>query len=141
MEWTRLLKADERKDMMDFMSQNHNKDFAEVGSFFYDLKNKKLFLVDSIPVQDAPAFNNKKTTRKLHPRVWFENDMQGNYMDCPRGRVFYNTKSKIFEVLVGSWAKEVSNLLDLVKTRFNLQNEQCELIYDSHWDIGQGFDD
>ena len=135
---TRVLKEEERKVMMDFMSQNHNKDFAEVGSFFYDFKNKKLFLVNSIPVEDAPSFDNKKTTRKLHSKVWLENNMKGDYMDYPRGRVFYNTKSKKFEVSVGTWAKEVNALLDLIKIRFNLQNKPCELIFDSCWDTEEG---
>ena len=138
------LRADDRKDIMDFMEQQQHKSYAEVGTFFYDVANEKLMLTDSLPVNSAPSFGlgkTKKTTRKLHPQVWNENDMEGNYMDCPRGRVFYNSTNNIFNIMVGKWAENYPNLLNQVKKRFHLENENCQLQYDEHWDIGNGFFD
>lgn len=136
------LKSNDQKDIMDFMKQQLYKSEAEVGTFFYDVNLKKLILTDSCPIDIAPSFGlgkNKKTTRKLHPQIWKENNMEGDYTQCPRGRVFYNIDSNSFDIAVGKWVENVPNLLDLVKNRFHLQDQKCELKYDSHWDIGNGF--
>ena len=141
MKFVKIL-VDDRKEMMDFMEQQLHKTNAEVGTFFYDITNEKLFLTDSISVNDAPSFGFgkiKKTTRKLHPQIWNENEMSGNYMQCPGGRVFFNENEKTFDVMVGKWAEKYPQLLEQVKKRFHLENENVQLCYDSHRDIGNGF--
>ena len=67
--------------------------------------------------------------------------MTGDFTMTPRGRVFYDNTTKSYEIMVGHWADEYPNLLNLVKQRFNLQNEKCELKYGEHWEIGNGFDE
>ena len=52
---------------------------------------------------------------------------------------FFNEKEKIFDVMVGKWAEKYPQLLEQVKKRFHLENENVQLCYDSHWDIGNGF--
>ena len=141
MKYVKVLKDEERKEIMDFMESNLHKTNAEVGTFFYDIKNRKLFLVDSMPIQDAPKFGltDRRTTRKLHPDVWNDNDMPGDYMQTPRGRVFYNANDNSFDIMTGKWANEYPELLNQIKKRFHLENENVQLKYDEHWDIGNGF--
>ena len=159
----------DRDEMMNFMEQQLHKMNAEVGTFFYDITNEKLFLTDSILAKEAHNVgivnisdkqvalinlkdkdyfkthfnidikNVEKTTLKTHLQIWNENEMSGNYTQCPRGRVFFNENEKVFDVMVGKWAEKYPQLLEQVKKRFHLENENVQLCYDSHWDIGNGF--
>ena len=141
MKWTEL-EPEERKEMMSFMENQLHKSEPEVGTFFYDVTSDKLFLTDSVSVEQAPSFGLgklKKTTRKLHPQIWNENDMKGDYTLCPRGRVFYNVQDNNFDVMVGKWAEQYPNLLNQVVKRFHLEGQNVQLKYDEHWDIGNGF--
>ena len=138
--WVRLAKTDE-KELVDSMRLRRNLSNPEVGSFFYDLKNNKLILVDSMPMKNAEVNGGGlKTTDKLHETVWLENDMSGDFRDIPRGRVFYNPKTKTYEVIVGDWADEVNNIDGLVKRRFHLENENVVIKKGTHWNLGEGFE-
>jgi len=123
-------------------SQLQNKNKPKVGSFYYDIKNKNLFLVDTLLTEKAyDPGNGIKTSDKLHKEIWQDNGMNGNYMDTPRGRVFYNVNKNEYQIMVGDWIKDTPNLKDIVIQRFNLQNEKVEVIEDEHWNIGNGFED
>lgn len=131
----------ERADIMNNMKKHLGEKKPEVGSFYYDLENKKLMLVDSMPTELARENDNGiKTTDKLHIDIWEENGMSGNYMDYPRGRVFYNTKTDEYEIMVGQWANQANNVKDLVVKRFHLEGQKVNIKQDNHWDIGNGFD-
>lgn len=132
---------EERDSVMAEMKRHLGERKPEVGTFYYDIKNKKLMLVDTIPTELArDSGNGIKTTDKLHKDIWNENDMDGSYMDTPRGRVFYNTKTNEYEIMVGDWLKDAPNIKDLVVKRFHLDNEKVVVKQDDHWDIGNGFD-
>ena len=58
---------EERDTIMTEMKRHLGEKKPEVGSFYYDLKNKKLMLVDTIPMELArDSGNGIKTTDKLH---------------------------------------------------------------------------
>lgn len=140
MAWTKLIESEEQ-ELVDSMRARRGLNNPEVGSFFYDMQNKKLMLVDTIPMKNAETNGGgKKTTDKLHENVWFENDMTGDFKDTPRGRVFYNVKTETYEIMVGDWADEVSNIEELVKRRFHLENENTIVMKGSHWNLGEGFE-
>lgn len=131
----------ERESVMAEMKSHLGETKPEVGSFYYDIQNKKLMLVDTIPMDLArDSGNGIKTTDKLHKTIWNENDMQGSYMDTPKGRVFYNSKTNEYEIMVGDWVKDAPNVKDLVIKRFHLENQKVVVKQDEHWDIGNGFD-
>lgn len=132
---------EERDIIMNNMRSHAGERKPEVGSFYYDLKDKKLILVDTISMEKATETDNgTRTTDKLHMDVWEENGMQGNYMDMPRGRVFYNSKTNEYEIMVGDWVKDAPNVKELVIKRFHLENQKVVVKQDDHWDIGNGFD-
>ena len=62
------------------------------------------------------------------------------YENKPRGRVFY--KDNKFVITVGSWINKDENykVIDLVEKEFDLTNEDTEIVEDSHWDIGSGWE-
>ena len=132
---------EERDIIMNNMRSHAGERKPEVGSFYYDLKDKKLILVDTISMEKATETDNgTRTTDKLHMDVWEENGMQGNYMDTPRGRVFYNSKTNEYEIMVGDWVKDAPNVKELVIKRFHLENQKVVVKQDEHWDIGNGFE-
>ena len=69
----KLIKSQE-DELVESMRQRRGLTNPEVGSFFYDLDNHKLTMVDSIPTKYCPTNGGgKKTTDKLHEDIWFEN--------------------------------------------------------------------
>ena len=101
----------------------------EVGTFFYDIEKKKLILTDTISTELARDLGNGiKTTEKLHEEVWLENDMEGNYMNIPRGRVFYDSKNNEYEIMVGDLLNKVSNIKESVVKRFHLENQKVVIL-------------
>ena len=120
---------EERDVIMAEMKSHLGERKPEVGSFFYDLKNKKLMLVNTIPTELArDSGNGIKTTDKSHKKVWLENDMEGSYIDIPRGRVFYNSKINEYKIAVGEWLKDAPNIKELVIKRFHLENQNLVVI-------------
>jgi len=126
---------------------------ACVGIFWYDKKAGELFGVNKAYACEL-AFNNNgyKTIRLLHRSFWKEQYHKAkakgekgsiylipDYTQIPRGRIFQREADNVFEIRAGKWVEEVGNLLDLVKSEFNLETEKVEMIYDKHWDIGHGW--
>ena len=143
MNFTKISKNKEQ-EMVDYMKSNINKNPAQVGTFFYDTTKDKLFLVDTMSTEYAPTFGSgkgKRTTDKLHRDIWADEWMVGDFTMTPRGRVFYDNATNSYEIMVGHWADEYPNVLSLVKKRFHLENEKCELKYGEHWEIGNGFNE
>ena len=141
MKMIKLLKASE-DELVESMRQRRGLTSPEVGSFFYDLENHKLVMVDTIPMKYCPSNGaGRKTTDKLHEDIWFENDMSGDFKEYPRGRVFYNEKTNKYELMLGDWAENIqAEVLEKVKTRFHLENEDVEVKFAIHWNIGEGFE-
>lgn len=137
----KLLKANE-DELVESMRQRRGLVQPEVGSFFYDLDNHKLTMVDSIPTKYCPTNGGgKKTTDKLHEDIWFENDMSGDFKDYPRGRIFFDDKTKKYELMLGDWAENIQQeVLEKVKKRFHLEEESIEIKFATHWNIGEGFE-
>jgi hypothetical protein len=116
--------VDEHNDFINIMSEGlHNKD-PKVGIFWYNPKNNKLVDVITESLDCKDTINYKKFISE----------------NKPRGRVFY--KDNKFLITVGSWINEDENYkaIDLVEKEFDLTNEDTEIVEDSHWDIGSGWE-
>ena len=115
---------DEHNDFINIMSEGlHNKN-PKVGIFTYNPKDNKLVdvIAKSLDCKDIINYKNIINENK------------------PRGRVFY--KDNKFLITVGSWINENENykVIDLVEKEFDLTNEDTEIVEDSHWDIGSGWE-
>ena len=144
-------------DLMTCMSEL-NKDLDSdssdcyVGPFWYSPVDKKCYGCRKVSLGEASSFTSNngityKTSRYLHKDIWkllgkkYPNEKRytGNYMNFPRGRVFWYEDEGIV-VNVGSW---FSNLQDIDSAKqaiieeFELP-ENVQFIEDEHWDIGRG---
>lgn len=147
---------EEHNTFIDIMKEGlHNKD-PKVGIFWYNPKQNVLFGVVALSLNDkgVTTCSNGKTCKILHKKKWaieyrnlkFKEHRDntfpyiGAYEDKPRGRVFY--KDGKFNITVGSWINENENykVIDLVEQEFDLTNEDTEIIIDSHWEIGSGWE-
>ena len=146
------LSAAERKEVIASMSGNlENQEGPKVGIFWYDETGDELFGVTAAYVGELP-FNDhrKKTVGTLHKSWWkkqqerakaknqFASIFLKDYTLIPRGRIFQRDNGT-FELMCGSWINE--HIIELVKDEFNLTNVPLEVIVDSHWEIGQGWDE
>jgi hypothetical protein len=132
---------DDISEIMDHMrSFDDNPSF--VGFFWYDSENNELFGVRTIPVNQAPTFNGKKTYNQTHKSYWQrelhrsskDKRIKGDYTMTPRGRV-YQLQDKTFEIYVGNWIdKYQAELTELIKEEFNI--DEFMFVIDEHWDIG-----
>lgn len=138
------------------MSENlHNKE-PKVGIFWYNPDRNELFGVVKLTL-DSPEVSTCSrglTCKILHKQVWQkelrrlkykekqENTFPyiGRYEDKPRGRVFY--KDGVFQITVGSWINDHENYraIELIEKEFDITNEDTEIVEDSHWDVGCGWD-
>lgn len=143
MKFIKLVESEE-KQMMDFMKSNEKRSVPSVGSFFVNPKNKHLFLIDKIDYNKAPQFQNglekgtRRTTERRHPDIWNDNYQEGEYEQTPRGRVFYDDLGKYFIIMTGEWINDYPNIIEEVKEKFNLKNQDVRQGYNKHWDLGQG---
>lgn len=120
----------EHNDFIEIMSEGlHNKD-PKVGIFWYNPQRNELFGVVALSLNDQ---NVTSCPNGNFPYI-------GAYENKPRGRVFY--KDNKFLITVGSWINENENYkaIDLVEKEFDLTNEDTEIVEDSHWDIGSGWE-
>ena len=117
---------------------------------------KKLIGVVSVSVQSLMAtkkFTSYISCDELHQDVWKKKfnyqkyhggngPYVGDYKNIPRGRIFYNSKTNEFDIMVGSWIKEGDNIfcIDLVKNEFNLNDQKCNVKVGIHWEIGMGWE-
>lgn len=141
--------------VMSLMASNRGKDSEpKVGIFWYNRANDSLFGVVSHRLSDytkANASEGRITCSEMHEDVWkkefrkqkYHNNGQGPYIgayqDKPRGRVFYNINTDIFEVAVGKWLEEYPHAYQLILEEFNLPEDKTKPMYAIHWDIGMSW--
>lgn len=123
----------EHNEFIEIMSEGlHNKN-PKVGIFWYNPQKNELFGVVALSLTDSGVTTcpNGKTCEILHIDA---------YENKPRGRIFY--KDNKFLITVGSWINEDENYkaIELVEQEFDLTNEDTEIVEDSHWDIGSGWE-
>ena len=132
-----------------------DQDNGKVGIFWYDVRYKTLFGVIAV---DKDSFEKPNvgggliSCRELHAKVWAKGfnkqkykyngkgPFVGDYKDTPRGRVFFNPHTDTFEIKVGSWINDHRDAIDEIISEFDLYNCKFEIIIDSHWDIGNGWE-
>ena len=146
----------EHNDFIDIMKEGLHNDDPKVGIFWYNPIKNELFGVVALSLNDEGITNcpKGKTCKILHKKKW-QNEYRrlkyqehkdntfpyiGAYEDKPRGRIFY--KDNKFFITVGSWINENDNYkaIDLIENEFDITNEDTEIIEDSHWDIGSGWE-
>ena len=121
-------------------------DEPKIGIFWYDIRDDKLFGVNSVIAKDYPHL----TISTLHKFVWAKEynkrkalnkplaEWSGDYKDTPRGRVFKSGDG--FEVKVGSWINKYPQAKQLIIDEFDLQNSVVNFVIESHWELGQGYE-
>ena len=63
-----------------------------------------------------------------------------NYMDIPRGRVFYDKNEQKFIIKVGDWIDDFPEAEQVIVDTYELNDSSYELIKDYHWNIGNGWE-
>jgi len=129
-------------------------DDPKVGIFWYDTESRELFGVLYASASELPfSGNGLKTLSVLHKKHWIKEKYRGrdpryegnDYTAIPRGRIFEKKipGGSVFQLMVGSWIKDVGedHVVQLVRFEFDLQSVELEVIIDRHWDIGHGWSD
>lgn len=146
---------DEYASVMSLMSKNRGNDTEpKVGIFWYNRTKRELFGVISQRISnytEANASDSRITCAELHEDIWkrefnkqkYHNNGKGPYIgayqDKPRGRIFYNIKTKGYEVAVGKWIEEYPEAYQLILEEFNLPKDNTTIKYAIHWDIGMSW--
>ena len=152
-----MITASHNEILMDSMRDNVDAQSGpKVGMFWYNPARNVLIGVHSAFARELP-FNQKgrKTVQILHhtawpgvrkaataigstDSIWDEED----YTQVPRGRVFQieapGSNKEYFDVLVGGWADEYPQAMELIIDEFNLRDSNFTFIHSEHWDIGRG---
>lgn len=147
------------KEMMNLMRGFFDNGKPQVGIFWYDYTNNKLFGVQK---DDADKYAEKDkigTLHKLHKTYWTKQHFraiannetdsiffsENNYTLIPRGRVFVKS-DMTFYVTVGEWINgfigeekliDQDKLRELLEDEFNLTD--FDYLIDEHWNIGRGW--
>lgn len=145
----------EKIDSLKVMDQNlRRQDDPKVGIFWYDVRSKSLFGVVSVFTDSIKRPNvggGLITCKELHKDIWkkefnkqrFKNSgigpFRGDYKDTPRGRVFYDPNSNVYQIKVGSWIEDHPEAIQKVVLEFNLESQTVEPIIGEHWEIGVGY--
>jgi hypothetical protein len=85
------------------------KQTSEVGVLF--VHGDRLW-IDATPVDEAVLYGDVKTHDRSHEAVWEQLQSRGSvpgdeeYDECPRGRVCYDTKQRIFRLYLDSCIRE-----------------------------------
>ena len=130
----------------------------DIGIFWYDPEQDRLFGIYSLPASQVPFdTTGKRVFPHLHQDVWdvehakcFDRygDLLAEHEDdpfrfddytlIPRGRVFEDEYG--FFVNVGRWLYEydADKIKEMVRQAFDLP-EDTDFEYDYHWDIGNGW--
>jgi len=108
----------------------------KVGIFWYSPQIKDVFGVLARDGEDQARITerNAVSCKELHENIWrkkknYYNNHGGNplyagdYMDTPRGRVFYLPTNKEFVIVVGSWINENPEAVERIKEAFDLTDE------------------
>lgn len=125
-------------------SFDNTKNKPQVGIFWYDSLNKRLFGVFSVDAETASG--DYATIGVLHKNVWqYINNPNNNptgindYTQIPRGRIFFDRKANEYDIKCGSWITDEA--IELIKNTFNLQNEIVFVEKDIHWELGNGWNE
>lgn len=140
------------------LMERHLEDEAEepkVGIFWYS-PAYGCFGVDyryysEAPLETTEFFSQKACMgRWIHQNYWpylkrkgklpREYAMLGDYTQVPRGRVF-GLEDGTFKVMHGSWLEQCPEAREAILTEFDLPADRTEFVYDSHWDVGVGWDE
>lgn len=140
------------------LMERHLEDEAEepkVGIFWYS-PTYGCFGVDYRYYSEAPfeatQFFSQKACmgRWIHQNYWpylkrkgklpKEYAMLGDYTQVPRGRVF-GLEDGTFKVMHGSWLEQYPEAREVILAEFDLPADRTEFVYDSHWDVGVGWDE
>lgn len=143
--------------------------FGEVGIFWYSPELKQLFGVKTEAVDDLKGLTGVALHEKLWKKEWnkaFHHNMEpkltlnpkegsiylwyaehyGNYKNVPRGRIFFLKQNKKFLIKTGNWINDSKYVDDteyvkkLIIEAFNLSEEKYKFVIESHWDIGNGWE-
>ncbi len=145
--------------MANLMNEDSNESCFEpkVGIFWFNSNDKQLFDVVTEDLQTALAKfpkSNEVTCSKLHKDVWKKELMKAlakkdstsveihskNYMDIPRGRIFYDKNEQKFIIKVGDWIDDFPEAEQVIVDTYELNDSSYELIKDYHWNIGNGWE-
>ena len=142
-------------DVMETMREGFDsQDEPGVGIFWYNTEEKELFGVNKAFVDELIfTGNGYKTIRTLHRSFWKKEHhkakakgqdnsvyLRPDYTQIPRGRIFQREIDNAFEIRAGKWIEEDKEAIKkLIIEEFSLENENVEIIYDNHWDIGHGW--
>ena len=142
---------------MDLMSRHLDEDAEEpkVGIFWYS-PTHGCFGVDYRYYSEAPfeatEFFDQKANmgRWIHQNYWpylkrkgklpKEYSLISDYTRIPRGRVF-GLEDGTFKVMHGKWLDNCPDARRAIVDEFDLPADRTEFVYDSHWDIGVGWDE
>lgn len=143
--------------------------FGEVGIFWYSPELNALFGVKTESVDDIHGLTGSTLHEKLWKKEWnkarhhdikpkltlnpkegsiylWYSEHYGNYKNVPRGRIFFLKQNKKFLIKTGKWLEDpkyvesTEYVKQLIIDAFNLSEENYEFVYDTHWDIGQGWE-
>ncbi|MCM1169061.1 MAG: hypothetical protein NC324_03895 [Bacteroides sp.] len=138
--------------VMEAMAQYLDDSKPQLGIFWFDPEKGELLFpqgcdYDSIKAEGLVTFG------KLHQTFWKKEAYKArakgeknslfyqDYTMIPRGRVFYDTRTRCFSVKVGSWYKPHEAVLRaLLAVEFNLP-EDFAFDVDIHWELGNGWDE
>ena len=152
-----IIPAAQNELLMDTMRDSVDaQDGPKVGMFWYNPARNVLVGVHSAYACELP-FNEKgrKTLKVLHHTAWpgvrkaavaigSTDDIwqEEDYTQVPRGRVFQiqapGRRAGYFDILVGGWADDCPQALELIVDEFNLKGAEYYFIHSEHWDIGRG---
>ena len=151
---------EQHDEMISVMRQYFDDEKPQVGIFWYDYVNNKLFGVEKDDAERYMSDREVGTIHKLHRTYWHKQHhravatgdtasifyVEQNYTMIPSGCIFVRRDGTCY-VTVGSWidgtidGKEVidaQKLHELIEDEFNLPPD-FEFVVDSHWDIGHGW--
>lgn len=146
----------EHDDAINIMAEHlDDQNNGKVGIFLFDVRDRVLFGVVAI---DKDSFSKPNagggliTCRELHFKIWQKGYNKqkyklngkgpyvGDYKDTPRGRVFYNPATDTYEIKVGNWITSNQDAITEIVDEFDLDGCNYEVHIDSHWDIGNGWE-
>lgn len=142
---------------MDLMSRHLDEDAEEpkVGIFWYS-PTYGCFGVDYRYYSEAPFevtdfFSQRANMGKwIHQNYWSylrrkgklprKYSMVTDYTRIPRGRVF-GLEDGTFRVMHGKWIEDYPEAQQGILNEFDLPMDRTIFVYDSHWDVGHGWDE
>jgi hypothetical protein len=144
-------------EAMRIMAANRGKgDEPKVGIFWYNPSQKELFGIVSHKRSDyvkPNAAGGLITCSEMHEDVWkkefrkqkYHGDgsgpFKGEYQWKPRGRVFYNPSEDHYYIGIGQWIDEHPEAEALIIEEFDLPHDKTSIWKQSHWDLGQTWND